>query len=165
MNNNILYLIIATIFSKNFESIYNRIKYNNNQESNQIKLLQKKIKDLEVVDNPLAPPHKRANNIYISQLRSIPTRGPMDDFQVLGLLSNTVSDKKLQLYGRRTHRTSTIYEYYLIGNDGNNFNFKYPLADREEIRNGELITLSDLDENPFKAVIYENREYRYNPYI
>ena len=25
--------------------------------------------------------------------------------------------------------------------------------------------ISDLDENPFKAVIYENREYRYNPYI
>jgi hypothetical protein len=165
MNNSLIYLIIATLFSKNFESIYNKFKYNNNQESNQITLLQKKIKDLEVINNPLVAPEKRANNIYISELRSIPTRGPIDDFQVLGLLSNLISDKKFQLYGRRTYRTSTIYEYYLLGNDGNNFNFKYPLSDREEIRNGELITLSDLDTNPFKAIIYENREYRYTPYI
>ena len=112
----------------------------------------------KVLNDSLFPPVvKYSDNI----LPTIYSRG-LDNYKLRGLLKK--DDYIYKLFGRQTYPGSYKWEYYLIGKDKNTTEYKFPLSHEVEIRHGENIMLdfeNDSNASAYKAIIYDNAEYRY----
>jgi len=149
----------------------------------------KKQRDMDVVNNPLAPPEQRHQQqqvpiIFNNQPINIPilshdqpnngrigirvneyTRGEPDSYQQVGVLYQ-VDGKAYQLFGRHTYPGSWEWEYYVMGKDSGGMNMKHQLDTKKEIYTGDKVTVP-FSSGEFTAEIYEmdKDEYRYLPYI
>jgi hypothetical protein len=130
-------------------------------------------RDYGVVYNPLAPPEQRVESQqypYPQVLFNERTRGEPDNYQMVGLLYNTDKNKQFQLYGRRVYPGSPDWEYYLRGMDEGGLDTKLPIAFEQgqytqypELLNGQQINIP-YDTDPYTVTIYQNEQYRYNPF-
>jgi hypothetical protein len=139
-----------------------------NKIMNIVKHIFLKNRDENAVYNPLAPPEQRVEERqypYPNTQFWERTRGDPDDYQLVGLLYNTDINKNYQLYGRRVYPGSYEWEYYIRGKDVGGLDFKFPiqLNNKEEIRDGMVITLP-IDKNTFNVSIYNYDLPRYNPF-
>ena len=156
----------------------NIIENNNQEEKNIIDDLdiesrdyvltnQLKIRDQNVVENPLTAPEKRVGKHQYTTLKLYEkTRGEPDNYQLLGVLYNDEINKTYQLFGRQTYPGSPQYEYYYRGRDAGGLEFKFPLPTQngKEIYDNEVLTLPT-DNNNFTVKIYPNDLPRYNPIV
>jgi hypothetical protein len=146
-----------------------------------------KQRDMDVVNNPLAPPEQRHQQsrvpiIFNNQPINIPilshnepnngqvavrlneyTRGEPDNYQQLGVLYK-VDGKAYQLFGRHTYPGSWEWEYYVLGKDNGGMNMKHKLDTKKEIYTGDKVNVP-FSSGEFTAEIYDLAEdqYRYIP--
>lgn len=122
-------------------------------------------RDSSVVNNPLVAPEKRVERQQYPKIKLYEkTRGTPDNYQIVGLLYNANENVKYQLYGRRIYPGSYQWEYYVRGKDSSGLDFKFPLPRKEEIHDGDNITVP-LDNITFTVKIYDYNLPRYNPYV
>ena len=101
---------------------------------------------------------------------NIRTRGAELPYQQVGYIYRNESDptynpdgvNTVPLYGRKDHRSSDIWEYYVIPDKNNNI--KIELTNNREIFSGDKISVKTFT-GEWIAEIYENKEYRYLPYL
>ena len=122
-------------------------------------------RDTNVVDDPLTAPERRVETSQYQKLKvNEYTRGSPDSYQLLGVLSNKEANKVYQLFGRRTYPGSYDWEYYVRGNDSDDFEFKYPIDTKNEIYDGSTMVLP-ISDHVFTVKIYDFDRPRYNPNI
>lgn len=112
----------------------------------------------KVLNDSLFPPVVKYSD---NTLPTIYSRG-LDDYKLRGLLKK--DDYIYKLFGRQTYPGSYKWEYYLIGKDKNTSEFKIPIGNEVEIRHGDNVLLdfeNDSNASSYKAIIYDNAEYRY----
>jgi hypothetical protein len=134
---------------------------------------------LVIVDRPVEtdspPQYKRGPDRHYSMGGGLPinirTRGEPNEYQNIGLLKNTNSDKSddvKPLYGRRVYRGSNMWNYYTVLND--HIQVKLPIMRTNncldergcsEINSGEEITVSG---ETYKVELYPYSDFRYIPY-
>jgi hypothetical protein len=98
---------------------------------------------------------------------NIRTRGPEVSFQQVGYLYRDESDptynpdekNRASLYGRPTYGGSSKFEYYVIVDD-----IKIELSNTSEIYTGDVVSIKGFS-GDWNAEIYENKEWKYIPYI
>lgn len=135
----------------------------NSDDSTNYRLKQR---DIAVIKSEIAPPERRYDS-YGSVLKlNERTRGEQDNHQLVGILYNNENniDKVYQLYGRREYKGSDQWEYYIRGVDKGGLDYKFPLKNNREIRDGEIITL-DIDKKSYTVKIYDYAEFKYIPYV
>jgi len=130
--------------------------------------------------NPLLPPLRSYPNSNLSvNIRNIgvpiniPTRGPVGEYQQIGVLSNESNDKVLPLYGRPTHTNSNKWSYYTSTDKFNQLKLPIDYKSKkctgeygcEEIYNGDEIQVPFYKDKKFKVTIYELDAPRYIPYV
>jgi hypothetical protein len=129
-------------------------------------------RDRTILYDPLTAPERRVDMreypLPIIREINIPTRGYQDSYQIVGLLSRSVDEKILQLFGRPTYPGSNQYEYYAT-TESNGFANKIPIETRgkREIEDGTSIKVPIFDESKgeFQVKLYNYNTPRYNPYI
>jgi len=129
-------------------------------------------RDRTILYDPLTAPERRVDMreypLPIIQEINIPTRGYQDSYQIVGLLSRSVDEKILQLFGRPTYPGSNQYEYYAT-TESNGFANKIPIETRgkREIEDGTSIKVPVFDESKgdFQVKLYNYNTPRYNPYV
>jgi hypothetical protein len=131
-------------------------------------------RDYRVVYDPLIPAVQRPA-IYnfppakIAQYIDIPTRGFPDSYQYLGNLFRKSDEKVIKLFGRLKYPRSDKYDYYGIGSDSANLDYKIPIETRnfKEIYNGDEIDVPYLNvaKGKFKALLFPDQTFSYNPNI
>jgi hypothetical protein len=177
--------------------VSDRIKYNINVNNvnirddnperpniNQLSYLQYEAdKNMERVINPLLPPERSYTNTYGIPI-NIPSRGPLQSFQQIGILykENIVDTDKLPgnnndsnilpLFGRPTFNGSRRWNYYTSSDKFQNF--KIPISNNgrkcsddngcDEIMNGDMIEIPSYN-GRFKVEIYDYDSPRYIPYV
>jgi hypothetical protein len=177
--------------------VSDRIKYNINVNNvnirddnperpniNQLSYLQYEAdKNMERVINPLLPPERSYTNTYGIPI-NIPSRGPLQSFQQIGILykENIVDTDKLPgnnndsnilpLFGRPTFNGSRRWNYYTSSDKFQNF--KIPLTKNgrkcsddngcDEIMNGDMIEIPSYN-GRFKVEIYDYDRPSYIPYV
>lgn len=134
---------------------------------------------LVIVDRPVEtdspPQYKRGPDRHYSMGGGLPinirTRGEPNEYQNIGLLKNTNSDKSddvKPLYGRRVYRGSNMWNYYCLLND--HIQVKLPIIRTNncldergcsEINSGEEITVNN---ETYKVELYPYSDFRYIPY-
>jgi len=98
---------------------------------------------------------------------NIRTRGPEVSFQQVGYVFRDETDptynpdgkNTVPLYGRPEYSGSTVWEYYVIIDD-----IKMELSNNKEIYSGDKISIKGFA-GDWSAEIYENKEYKYIPYL
>lgn len=119
--------------------------------------------------DPLEEPTKRVPRhglppIHLRPHFNISTRGPIDNYNQIGYLTNKNSkdNEIIRLFGREIYPGSNKWEYYTSLNSGND-SIKIPI----DIKKNELYTDDTINilNNNYKVNIYKNEELRYNPYI
>jgi hypothetical protein len=131
-------------------------------------------RDYRIVYDQLAPASQRPP-VYvfppqqIAQYIDIPTRGYPDNYQYIGNLIRTTDEKVIKLFGRQKYARSDQYEYYGVASDGSNIGIKIPI---ETVRNQEIYDGDEIDvpyfnvvQGKFKAQLFPDQTFRYNPYI
>lgn len=122
-------------------------------------------RDSSVVNNPLVAPEQRVETQQYPKIKLYEkTRGSPDNYQMVGLLYNANENVKYQLYGRRIYPGAYQWEYYIRGKDSSGLDFKFPLPQKDEIHDGDTITVP-LDNITFTVKIYDYNLPRYNPFI
>jgi hypothetical protein len=129
-------------------------------------------RDRTILYDPLTAPERRVDireyPLPIIQEINIPTRGYQDNYQLVGLLSRSVDEKILQLFGRPTYPGSNQYEYY-VTTESNGFANKIPIETKgkREIEDGTYIKVPVFDESKgdFQVKLYNYNTPRYNPYV
>lgn len=145
--------------------------------------------------NPFIKQFDRPENYQLGDLNvrryfDIPTRGPPNDFHIIGTLSrinnippdnkdnepnNETNDKKngltsfiddnrvLNLYGRAKYPNSySTFEYYTRITSGNEM-IKIDLGERKEMLDGDTIHIDELNAD-YKLKTYPNDMFRYDPF-
>jgi hypothetical protein len=87
----------------------------------------------------------------------------------MGLLSNNSSDsntdKRYILFGRRTYPYSPQWEYYIMGKDNGGLEYKFPLnTNNQEILDNSSIMVP-IDNTMYQVKLYNYDQYKYNPYV
>ena len=140
-------------------------------------------KNMERIINPLLPPERSYSNTYGIPI-NIPSRGPLQSFQQIGILykENIVDTDKLPgnnsdsnilpLFGRPTFNGSKRWNYYTSSDKFQNF--KIPITSNgrkcsddtgcDEIMNGEMITIPSYN-GQFKVEIYNYDRPSYIPFV
>ena len=140
-------------------------------------------KNMERIINPLLPPERSYSNTYGIPI-NIPSRGPLQSFQQIGILykENIVDTDKLPgnnndsnilpLFGRPTYNGSKRWNYYTSSDKFQNF--KIPISRNgrkcsddtgcDEIMNGEMITIPSYN-GQFKVEIYDYDRPSYIPFV
>ena len=140
-------------------------------------------KNMERVINPLLPPERSYSNTYGIPI-NIPSRGPLQSFQQIGILykenivdidklpGNNTDNSILPLFGRPTFNGSRRWNYYTSSDKFQNF--KIPLSRHgrkcsddtgcDEIMNGDMIEIPSYN-GRFKVEIYDYDSPRYIPYV
>jgi hypothetical protein len=140
-------------------------------------------KNMERVINPLLPPERSYTNTYGVPI-NIPSRGPLQSFQQIGILykENIVDTDKLPgnnndsnilpLFGRPTFNGSRRWNYYTSSDKFQNFKIPITRNGRkcsddngcDEIMNGDMIEIPSYN-GRFKVEIYDYDSPRYIPYV
>ena len=140
-------------------------------------------KNIERIINPLLPPERSYSNTYGIPI-NIPSRGPLQTYQQVGILykENVVDTDKLPgnnndsnilpLFGRPTFNGSKRWNYYTSSDKFQNF--KIPISRNgrkcsddtgcDEIMNGEMITIPSYN-GQFKVEIYDYDRPSYIPFV
>jgi hypothetical protein len=158
---------VMSNFTPNLQNNQQRYIYKNYNDDELSYRLQ--YRDKQVVQNPLSPPERRVEKQQYPVVNFYErTRGTPDDYQMIGLLYDSLNekDKKYQLYGRRIYPGSYEWEYYVRGADAGGLEFKFPieLDNKREIRDNDQLTLP-FDGNVYTAKIYNLNQPRYNPFV
>jgi|SRR3989338_2844673 len=131
--------------------------------------------DVNKLINPLESPVRRdersqLNYLGMYGLTSIPTRGYIDSYSQFGILTRVVdnpNDKEnriLKLFGRQ--RYSNSYDYYTAINMGyDQIKVKIREGDTRELYDGDVVTISELNNAQYTVQLYKKDEYIYNPYV
>ena len=102
---------------------------------------------------------------------NIKTRGPPEDYNMVGFIQDSDDSNKLQqLYGRRTYPNSNQWNYYVKSDQYNqipipiNINGSNCTDERgcSEVNDKDSINLFNKDHT---ATIYKPEPYYYNPYV
>ena len=140
-------------------------------------------KNMERVINPLLPPERSYSNTYGIPI-NIPSRGPLQSFQQIGILykDNIVDTDKLPgnnndsnilpLFGRPTFNGSKRWHYYTSSDKFQNFKIPITRNGRkcsddtgcDEIMNGDMIEIPSYN-GKFKVDIYNYDSPRYIPFV
>ena len=140
-------------------------------------------KNMERIINPLLPPERSYSNTYGIPI-NIPSRGPLQSFQQIGILykDNIVDTDKLPgnnndsnilpLFGRPTFNGSKRWNYYTSSDKFQNFKIPVSRNGRkcsddtgcDEIMNGEMITIPSYN-GQFKVEIYDYDRPSYIPFV
>ena len=95
---------------------------------------------------------------------NIKTRGEPDEYQLIGLLYNSIINKNYQLYGRRIYPGAFEWEYYIRGRDIGGLDIKFPINNKQEIYDDTILNIP-LDNIDFRVKIYKYDTPRYNPFL
>lgn len=172
----ILFIAIVFIVVIGVVVYYKNIKHQNLVMDTRLSTIQEllgdKTKDSEEDDNDDDRHGRRGETRYMPI--NVPTR-EMEEYRQVGVLSSTSTETKkkiLPLYGRRTHASSSLWNYYT--NTTRNPDLHLPITHRErdcydnlgcaEINNDDEVLVPSYDET-FRVLIYRNRLPRYIPYI
>ena len=140
-------------------------------------------KNMERIINPLLPPERSYSNTYGIPI-NIPSRGPLQTYQQVGILykENIVDKDKLPgnnndsnilpLFGRPTFNGSRRWNYYTSSDKFHNF--KIPITKNgrkcsddngcDEIMNGDMIEIPSYN-GKFKVEIYDYDRPSYIPFV
>jgi hypothetical protein len=202
----IVFICVFFYFSKEYNSkIYNKLSEleNNKNNSNEnrpqiikeiVKVVDNKPdtvlinKDVELMRNPLLPPHRRNYHIESNPIMGVPiniqTRGYDGGYQQIGMLyKEGISDENMQpgnnndtnilpLFGKPLYSNSSKWLYY-TGSDKFN-NIKIPITVNgkdctddygcKELYNDDIVNIPAYNGN-FKVKIYKFDKPRYIPYV
>ena len=140
-------------------------------------------KNMERIINPLLPPERSYTNTYGIPI-NIPSRGPLQTYQQVGILykENIVDTDKLPgnnndsnilpLFGRPTFNGSRRWNYYTSSDKFHNFKIPITRNGRkcsddngcDEIMNGDMIEIPSYN-GRFKVEIYDYDRPSYIPYV
>ena len=168
----------------NSDSVTIRDLYPERPNRNRISYLQYEAdKAAERIINPLLPPERSYTNTYGTPI-NIPSRGPLQSFQQIGILykenivntdqmpGNNNESNILPLFGRPTFPGSKRWNYYTSSDKFQNFKLPITRDGRkcsddlgcDEIMNGEMITIPSYN-GKFKVEIYDFDRPRYIPFV
>ena len=140
-------------------------------------------KNMERIINPLLPPERSYTNTYGIPI-NIPSRGPLQTYQQVGILykENIVDTDKLPgnnsdsnilpLFGRPTFNGSRRWNYYTSSDKFQNFKIPITRNGRkcsddngcDEIMNGDMIDIPSYN-GKFKVEIYDYDRPSYIPFV
>ena len=140
-------------------------------------------KNMERIINPLLPPERSYSNTYGTPI-NIPSRGPLQSYQQIGILykENIVDTDKLPgnnndsnilpLFGRPTFNGSRRWNYYTSSDKFQNFKIPITRNGRkcsddtgcDEIMNGDMIEIPSYN-GKFKVEIYDYDRPSYIPFV
>ena len=124
-----------------------------------------------VFDYPeINPPSRKYHNPAIPI--NVPTRGPPEDYQQVGVLTNSDNSKILALYGRQTFTSSHKWNYFTttdrfhqiklpVHNESRNCTAEFGC---DELYEGDSVRVPQYDE-AFTVSIYELEKPRYIPIV
>jgi hypothetical protein len=140
-------------------------------------------KNMERIINPLLPPERSYTNTYGIPI-NIPSRGPFQAYQQVGILSkeNIVDPDKipgnnnesniLPLFGRPTYMGSNRWNYYTTSDKFQAVKLPINIDNRkctddlgcDELRDGDMVTIPSYN-GRFKVEIYDFDKPRYIPFV
>jgi len=140
-------------------------------------------KNMERIINPLLPPERSYTNTYGIPI-NIPSRGPFQSYQQVGILSkeNIVDPDKipgnnnesniLPLFGRPTYAGSNRWNYYTSSDKFQSVKLPINIDNRkctddlgcDELRDGDMVTIPSYN-GRFKVEIYDFDKPRYIPFV
>lgn len=176
----ILYILFFTFKNNKNLSNFTMVKKNNkkpevidNSDTNKEidnAIYKKRLenRDRSVINDSLVAPeqrHESHNYVKMDNVIKINeyTRGGPENYQVVGLLYKQESDKKYQLFGRRTYPGSPDWEYFIGGKDSGGLDYKYPLDNKKEIYDNSTI-VNPIDNDTYQVKIYNYDKPRYIPF-
>jgi hypothetical protein len=128
-------------------------------------------RDRAILLNDFAPPERRIPEYaypdgYVKSLLNIPTRGDVDNYQLLGVVLRNNTETAYNLFGRQTYPGSNQYEYYVQGNmRGNIVKIPISINGNREIDDEQIIDIPGTNQTigSFKVKLYKIDVPRYNP--
>jgi len=140
-------------------------------------------KNMERIINPLLPPERSYTNTYGIPI-NIPSRGPFQTYQQVGILSkdeianpdkipgNNNDSNILPLFGRPTYIGSNKWNYYTTSDKFQSVKLPINIDGRkctddlgcDELRDGDMVTIPSYN-GRFKVEIYDFDKPRYIPFV
>lgn len=140
-------------------------------------------KNIERIVNPILPPERSYVNTYGIPI-NIPSRGPLQTYQQVGILykenienpdklpGNNNESNILPLFGRPTYTGSNRWNYYTSSDKFQNYKLPINIDGRKctddtgcnELMNGDMISIPSYN-GKFKVEIYDFDKPNYIPYV
>jgi len=140
-------------------------------------------KNIERIVNPILPPERSYVNTYGVPI-NIPSRGPLQTYQQVGILykenientdklpGNNNENNILPLFGRPTYTGSNRWNYYTSSDKFQNYKLPINIDGRKctddtgcnELMNGDMISIPSYN-GKFKVELYDFDRPRYIPYV
>lgn len=140
-------------------------------------------KNMERIINPLLPPERSYTNTYGIPI-NIPSRGPFQTYQQVGILSkdeiadpdkipgNNNESNILPLFGRPTYSGSNRWNYYTTSDKFQAVKLPINIDGRkctddlgcDELRDGDMVTIPSYN-GRFRVEIYDFDKPRYIPFV
>lgn len=140
-------------------------------------------KNMERIINPLLPPERSYTNTYGIPI-NIPSRGPFQAYQQVGILSkdeiadpdkipgNNNDSNILPLFGRPTYYGSNRWNYYTSSDKFQSVKLPINIDGRkctedlgcDELRDGDMVTIPSYN-GRFRVEIYDFDKPRYIPFV
>ena len=140
-------------------------------------------KNMERIINPLLPPERSYTNTYGIPI-NIPSRGPFQAYQQVGILSkdeiadpdkipgNNNESNILPLFGRPTYTGSNRWNYYTTSDKFQAVKLPINIEGRkctddlgcDELRDGDMVTIPSYN-GRFRVEIYDFDKPRYIPFV
>ena len=140
-------------------------------------------KNMERIINPLLPPERSYTNTYGIPI-NIPSRGPFQAYQQVGILSkeeiadperipgNNTDTSVLPLFGRPTYSGSNRWNYYTTSDKFQAVKLPINIDKRkctddlgcDELRDGDMVTIPSYN-GRFRVEIYDFDKPRYIPFV
>jgi hypothetical protein len=140
-------------------------------------------KNMERIINPLLPPERSYTNTYGIPI-NIPSRGPFQAYQQVGILSkdeianpdkipgNNNDSNILPLFGRPTYAGSNRWNYYTTSDKFQSVKLPINIDNRkctddlgcDELRDGDMVTIPSYN-GRFRVEIYDFDKPRYIPFV
>jgi hypothetical protein len=140
-------------------------------------------KNMERIINPLLPPERSYTNTYGIPI-NIPSRGPFQTYQQVGILSkdeiadpdkipgNNNDSNILPLFGRPTYVGSNRWNYYTTSDKFQSVKLPINIEGRkctddlgcDELREGDMVTIPSYN-GRFRVEIYDFDKPRYIPFV
>ena len=152
-----------------------RINKMETQKTTQLNVIHKaKPRKVIVKHEDLEDEEPYRENIYKPPRRTpfnIPTRGPPEDYDMVGFLQSTDDSNKLQqLYGRRTYPNSNNWNYYVKSDQYHQIPIPVTIGGQnctdergcKELNDKESINVLGKEH---KANVYKLEPYYYNPHV
>jgi hypothetical protein len=140
-------------------------------------------KNMERIINPLLPPERSYENTYGIPI-NIPSRGPFQAYQQVGILSkeeianpdkipgNNTDTNVLPLFGRPTYSGSNRWNYYTSSDKFQSVKLPINIDNRkctddlgcDELRDGDMVSIPSYN-GRFRVEIYDFDKPRYIPVV